>query len=131
MADLGAFLASAGRTPFAFGSHDCLLWLADWAREVTGVDPAEDLRGRYRTWLGCQRFIAKRGGVEAIVAACAARVGAPRTACAKAGDAGVVQALTDRGVMPVGAICTGERWAMLAPEGLISIPARPLAAWAL
>jgi hypothetical protein len=42
---LAAHIASA--RPFAWGENDCVLWCADWVKTVTGIDPAQDWRGKY------------------------------------------------------------------------------------
>jgi hypothetical protein len=36
-------------TPFAWGTHDCVLWCADWVHKLTGNDYADDFRGKYAT----------------------------------------------------------------------------------
>ena len=130
MAELAAFLARAGRTPFVWGEWDCSLWLADWLVERGYPDPAAHLRGRYHTALGCARILGRLGGVEGAVASCAAIAGLARAPSPRIGDVGVVKAMTPAGARPVGAICTGRRWAVLAwPNGLHSFAAVASSAW--
>jgi hypothetical protein len=131
LADLGAFLDQAARTPFAWGKRDCCLWLADWLIELGHPDTAAHLRGRYATAYGCARLVKRGGGLVAVVEDCVSRAGLPRTTAPKAGDIGVVTAETERGRQMVGAICTGPRWAILGSPGLICAPANPIAAWAV
>ena len=52
---------------FVWGTHDCCLFAADVVNELTGIDHAQFLRGRYRTHLGAARIIKKLGGVKVIV----------------------------------------------------------------
>lgn len=126
---LADFLAAASRTPFAWGTFDCCLWLADWLVARGYPDPAVELRGRYRTARTCQRLVARNGGLLATVEACARRARLELTAAPISGDVGVVEALTRAGAGPVGALCLGRRWAILGERGLIVAEMRPLAAW--
>ena len=64
---LSRFLNEAAARPFAWGSFDCLLWLADWVRANRGVDPAGDLRGRYCTMLQAARIVREKGGMVSLV----------------------------------------------------------------
>lgn len=47
--------------PFAWGSHDCALFAADCVKAMTGVDPAEALRGRYDTQHGAALALREHG----------------------------------------------------------------------
>ena len=127
---LGAYLAEAARTRFAWGERDCALFAADWAIALGHPDPAADLRGRYHTELGCARLLKREGGLPAVFARCAERVGQLATDPV-AGDVGLVEVETPRGPDLVGAICAGRRWVMRSPLGLIGISTRPSAAWRL
>lgn len=129
-AALDAFLDRATRTPFAYGTDDCCLWLADWLVALGQPDPAAHLRGRYRTALGCARVLRREGGVAAVVQACAETAGLARTYAPLAGDVGVVLAATDRGEHLVGALCVGRRWAMRG-EGLVVAVAPMICAWSV
>jgi len=128
-ARLAEFLDQAARTPFDYGAWDCCLWVADWIQLRRGVDPAAHLRGRYASALGCARVLKRGGGVEAVFGACVTAAGLAPTCAWRAGDVGVVEAHTLKGPEPVGAICTGPRWAVLACPGILVAPFRPLAAW--
>lgn len=108
------------RTPFAWGSHDCLLLAADWCREHTGLDPAERYRGRYRTELGARRLLARAGGLLPLVETEMAHHGLAAAEAPRAGDVGVVMAVTRRGLEPVGAIFDGRLWTMLGLGGLVA-----------
>jgi hypothetical protein len=126
------YLARAAGTRFRWGAHDCCLWIADWLVLRGHADPAADLRGRYRTARGAARVLSRHGGVPGLFASRAALAGLPRTEAPVAGDIGVVQVTDLAGdAKPAGAICTGARWACLAPTGLLVFPATPLSAWSV
>lgn len=127
--NLADFLAEASRTRFAWGRHDCCLWLADWLVAQGRPDPAAHLRGRYSTRLGAARALNREGGLQALIAAAAQRAGLPPTEAPETGDVAVVEAPTPNGLAAVCAIRAGARWAMLGEAGLVVGPARLLAAW--
>jgi len=75
---LETFLHSRVATPFAWGSHDCCLFAADAILEVTGIDIADDFRGRYADEAGAFALIESvTGGATVADAAahCAAKHG--------------------------------------------------------
>lgn len=88
---LAAFLARASRKSFALGSFDCGIWLADWCLEVRGVDPAQNMRGRYDTIE--QAFaLARRRSLPALVNKLFRDVGVRRAlGPPDHGDAAVIQ----------------------------------------
>jgi len=126
---LQSFLRQVERSRFQWGSDDCCLMLANWAVFLGYEDPAAELRGRYRTALGCARVLSREGGVLAVVSGCAGRIGLSATAKPQAGDVGVIEAATEQGGRAVGAICTGPRWVTRGELGVVVLKATPLAAW--
>lgn len=124
---LHAFLAQASEQPFIWGERDCALWVADWIATVRGTDPAQAIRGRYRTAAGCARFLAREGGLPALASRLLAAIGLSDTASPQAGDVGLVE--TTLG--PVMMICTGPVWAWKAPRGLLFTPAFPVKVWSV
>jgi len=46
--------------PFAWGSHDCVLWCAEWVRKCTGHDHAEKFKGTYSTAAGAKALMRRR-----------------------------------------------------------------------
>lgn len=129
-----AFLRESAARPFAYGSDDCSLWLADWWRENHGVDPADWLRGAYATADEKDALLARHRGLQRLVSACAKRVGAERTHTPATGDFGLI-VVEGR---PYGAICTGSAgaglfWAVRAIEpGVVFISnPRILRAWSI
>jgi hypothetical protein len=128
---LEIFMDEAARTPFSYGAHDCLLFLADWVSNVRGIDPAEDLRGIYRSRGGYMRVLLQHGGVMRLVTSRAERAGCKRTDEPKRGDIGLMFAVVERGAPQlVGAICCGERWIMLGKRGVLGAAGvTPARAW--
>lgn len=45
--DLHEFLVSRAHAPFVWGANDCCLFPADAVQAMTGVDLADDFRGKY------------------------------------------------------------------------------------
>ena len=58
---LAAYLAQARATGFVWGRHDCVLFGANWVRELTGTDPLKGYRGRWSSARGAARVIAGLG----------------------------------------------------------------------
>lgn len=48
------------KTPGVWGESDCLLTVADAVEAVTGVDPAEKVRGKYTTAQGAAKVMRRR-----------------------------------------------------------------------
>ncbi len=68
---LHAFLESEKAKPFAWGTHDCCIFAANWILALTGVDIAEDFRGKYTDEASCTALMAKLGyaDVDAMITA--------------------------------------------------------------
>lgn len=129
MAVLGAFLDDMARLGWEWGERDCLLWLGLWSARLTGIDGGEEWRGRYRTAIGCARVCKRSGGVGACIERGATAAGMVSVEDVRAGDVGLVLANTSKGVREVGGIFTGERWAVLTADGVLTARATPVAAW--
>lgn len=56
-----ALIAEKEKEPFQYGINDCSTFGADIVKAVTGHDPAEKWRGKYKTELGGLRAIKKDG----------------------------------------------------------------------
>ena len=63
-ARLAAYVYEAGRTPFAYGAHDCALFAAGAVAAMTGTDLASDWRGRYRTLAGGLKAVKRAGHAD-------------------------------------------------------------------
>jgi hypothetical protein len=129
---LPAFIARAEAEPFSFGEWDCCLWLAEWGRELTGIDGGVAWRGRYRTALGCHRLLTREGGVAAVVKRGALACGMTQREAARPGAVGVIEVITAKGRRPVGALFTGRRWVVLRHGGgVLGLNAPAITVWGL
>lgn len=91
MRDHSAFLAyldAHARTPFAWGSHDCVCFAAGAVRALTGRDLLAEVGHHWTSERGALRLLRKLGGVEGAVDQVLARL--PGTAFAHRGDVGLV-----------------------------------------
>ena len=124
---LAWFLRDSAAPPFAYGRRDCLLWLADWGRHVSGSDAARNWRGRCSTALGAARILKRHGGMVQVTAAAFEAEGWRRTESPRRGDVAIVEGREGL----TGAICLGrELYAMARFNGAIQIRrVAPLAAW--
>jgi hypothetical protein len=59
---LAGFLGAAAARGFAWGTHDCMLFAADWALALTGRDPAAAWRGTYSDEAGAVEIVRHAGG---------------------------------------------------------------------
>lgn len=90
--------------PGEWGKADCLLTCADIVEAITGVDPAADIRGKYKTEAGAARLLRRRGCSD-VGEALAALFPTEAVLMAQRGDLGVVERdgrltacfVTDRG----------------------------------
>ena len=64
------FLSGQMRQKFAWGTHDCCLFAADWVAAIEGCDPAAAIRGTYKDRRGAMRVIRAHGGMAGLVRAC-------------------------------------------------------------
>lgn len=62
-----AFIESRRFMPFAWGSNDCGLFVADGIRALVDVDLGAKFRG-YSTELAAMRLVKQAGGMEALAA---------------------------------------------------------------
>jgi len=123
---LAATIESARRRRFAWGVHDCGLFVADVCLALTGRDPIADLRGRYRTPASAWRALVREGGPLAF----GRRFGEPiPPAMARRGDAVLIGAGAR---WPAFGVCVGAFCAGPDSDGLLAAPMRfAFAAWAV
>ena len=105
---------------------DCAMWVADWVRAATGIDPAAPLRGSYRTGPGALRIILNFGGYEQMWRLRMAMSGFETTEAPKVGDVGVVR---DAAGSVVAAIRLEGQWAAKGRHGIVCEDFARLAAW--
>lgn len=81
------------RTPFVWGSSDCLLSLANIILSARGYDPAAPFRGRYTSRIGAIRVTREFGGFDGALASMLYDAGCreivPRSAII--GDIGILE----------------------------------------
>jgi hypothetical protein len=119
---LSRFLNRIAATPFAWGTNDCLLWLADWIVDQREVDPAYDFRGKYSTMLGAARIVRGAGGMLALVERRVTLAGLPRVPPGARGDIAIVSVGSEGGEHfgnQAGAILLGGSVALLSQTGLM------------
>lgn len=114
-ARLSALVATAHRTPWAWGTRDCCLWAADAALALTGVDHASDLRGTYCDEAGAMRVLQRIGGLRGAAGRAGQRI---RPGLTIEGDVAIVRS--------AGKPCLGVRvadvWLLATKQGLFAAP---------
>lgn len=105
------FIESRRHMPYAIGSNDCCLFVADAILAITGNDPAKGLRG-YTTQDEAQALIDDHGGMKSLVTEFLGKANGPL--CARRGD--VVSVDTPEG-LAVG-VCLGVKAAFVTDKGL-------------
>lgn len=110
--------------PFAWGSQDCALFAADCVLAMTGVDFAEEFRGKYNDQEGALRLI--RGDLESVLMS---KLGEPLSRrFAGRGDVVLFEATEGPAVGVVGV--KGTNIYAVTEEGLVELPiSRALKCW--
>jgi hypothetical protein len=112
-------ITARAHTPFAWGSHDCMLFAADCRFVVTKEDLAAPFRGRYRDRKSALCLIKKFGGSD-LEAACEKMMGeASEPLTERDGDTVLIeQALTGKALGVF-----ADEVAVIAGEfGLVELP---------
>lgn len=124
---LSEFLQKRAGMPFKWGENDCMLFCSDCVLELTGYDPAYDIRGKYKSKLKALKVIDGFG--EDVSEIINARIGQSKPVT-KAMRGDVVTLMND------GRVCggivdeSGKRAAFVSEKGLLRIPLRDcLKAW--
>lgn len=106
------FVASRESTPFAWGHQDCALFPCDAILEISGHDPAADVRG-YTTAKGAARVVSNLGGMREIGNT---RFGAEiHPMQAQVGDVGLIEIEGRESFV----LCGGTCWIGPGPDGLV------------
>lgn len=121
---LAALVEDRLHAPFEWGLRDCCLWAADCVQAVTGVDPAQDIRGQYASRESASAVFRRLRGLER---ACAGRLGAwVLPALAQPGDVGMTQEAEG----PALVVHVGSCWMAQSARGLVPVrDAAVLRAW--
>lgn len=106
-------IAGVETQPFEYGKNDCALFGASIVFALTGTDPAEAFRGRYKTKLGGVRAIRKAGFKDQLdfLEKTFAEI---HPAFAQVGDLGLVDTADGPAVVAI----LGPLAAGVGPEGL-------------
>ena len=130
---LKAAIEDARDEPFAWGTNDCALFACNVIRDITGVDFADEFRGRYDDRRGAIRVLNEIAGLglEALADHLADREGIAEVPVAFAQRGDVV--LMDTATGPALGICIGGEVATPQENaGLAFVPvATARRAWAL
>jgi hypothetical protein len=107
--------------PFEWGETDCMTSLCDWLVLCGWPDPMADLRGIYDDAASCQRATGYIRDPMGVTTRLAESIALPRGNDLKAGDVAVIKVPGPR--WPVGALWTGQGWAVKGPTGTTTIRA--------
>lgn len=122
-----AALRKWAREPFSW-REDCMISVANYLLDVTGIDCATRFRGKYTTRNGCARISGFLRDPVKPFADCVAEIPLLETSAPERGDVGVVA----YGDTVAGAICLGGKWAVRAENGVVlATPTKILKAWAV
>ncbi len=130
MADLAAFVAENGALPWAWGSVDCCMVLADWAQANGHGDLLAQYRSAYDDEAGCLAIVVRRGGLLPIVGDGCGRIGLIAAETRTPGTIAVIGSLT----VPTrqwGAIWDGSRWLVRGADGFGAMTAPTLGMWSV
>ncbi|OCJ37792.1 DUF6950 family protein [Agrobacterium tumefaciens] len=116
------------------GGDDCFTFPASWCLEHSGIDPASQFRGTYRTRDDARVLIAAHGGEVAFAERQLSAVNARRVQSPQDGDVGIVRMLagensSEMRLTLVGAVRFGPLWASISPAGVRATQADFVAAW--
>lgn len=110
---LNSKLQESKDKPFEWGDHDCCLFAADVALELTGIDYADTFRNKYSNAVEAMFLLKPYGGIEGYVTS---RLGGSiNVAMAQRGD--VVTTETEYGIAL--GVCNGLLSAFVSPSGLV------------
>jgi hypothetical protein len=115
----------------ANGRDDCTTFCATWISEQIGIDPAERLRGTYRTEEGAHALLDAAGGLVPFMAGHLEPIGFVRVNDPQDGDVGVIDAPVGLNgeTKEIGAIRFGPLWLTLSPCGVVGKKTDFVAAW--
>ena len=115
---LEALVADRPQQPFAWGSQDCALFVADCVQALTGTDVAPPALRRHRTPRAALRSLRAHGGLHGIAQAA---LGTPiDPALAGVGDV-LLTRPSAQAHHPMLAVCNGATAIAPGPFGLVSL----------
>lgn len=121
---LNEFLFKRKNSSFRYGRNDCCLFVADAVEQMTGVDPADGFRGRYKTKAGAYDLLFEFAGgdIGPAVKKLTRNYGMPEVDINHAGRGDIVIVATPRGDALGIVDMTGEQVAVPGRKGLIFYP---------
>jgi hypothetical protein len=129
-ARLAAFLSQAAARGFVWGAHDCMLFAADWARDLTGRDPAARWRGTYADEAAAREIMRGAGGPVALVQDALEACGWGRAVQPGEAAGDIVLCVPPHHGEPMAGIVTPSgRTALLTRTGLVLWPVPAMWAW--
>jgi hypothetical protein len=131
----GCYVQTFAGARFAYGTHDCTMFVCDGVRVMTGVDLADGFRGKYSSAAGALKVIRKYVGtpqatLEQLAEAIAAKHGIAEVPVLMAQRGDVLLLSTPDG--PALGLLSLDGWHVLAaaPKGLTRTPLQDcLRAW--
>lgn len=115
---LTGFLRAEARRAYDPARLHCLMLGADWARTLTGRDPAATWRDRVESEDVALAIVESSGGLEALMSRALEAIGWRETSAACRGDIGLIVVDAGAGPKDVCGVSTGSRWAVRATRGL-------------
>lgn len=125
---LQRWLLDRRQLPFAFGTSDCCLVLADWACANGYSDGAASLRGTYSLRDEMEDLLKSSGGALGLVDGCARRAGLKQSSKRTPGCVAVVGSGHDL-LRQWGAIWDGQHWQIHWGIGFEALHAPVLKMW--
>lgn len=117
---LAAHIHAAVDQPWAWGTADCTIWVADWCLVRWGVDPAAQYRGTYYTQSAAEKMLA-----DGLVERVAPHLPWGRKLDPEPGDIGVIKICGSQ----VAAIWTGAHWAFRSLSGVGFTTRKAIVVW--
>lgn len=126
---LRAYLSEALHEPFNWQGGTCLGLTGGWLMRCGYPDPCTPWAGRWSDEASARALLAEAGGLAALMADAAQRLGLQPSHAVRSGDVGAVTVRSSMGPELVAGIWTGRRWVARAPRGLWGGAAPITAAW--
>ncbi|WP_291295808.1 DUF6950 family protein [Elioraea sp.] len=134
-AHFARLIALHARTPFAWGTQDCVTFAADAVAAITGRDPIAAIRGTWSCDQGARRALDRfvgRPNIDAAVEIMAQREGWPRVPALSARRGDILLLSRPREAECRLAVCAGERALCPGALGLVADPITAACkAWAI
>lgn len=128
------FLAERAAMPFAWGTNDCALFAADGIQAITGVDIADDFRGKYSDEVGAWKTVRNLTGGSTVADAaayCAVKHGLAELEHPLMAQRGDLVVFENEGGLIAGLVhLSGRHVVSVSEAGLVRFPVTAIArAW--